>query len=181
MDPVSRDTVRTEDDLRAGAAVVDPHPSSTADASAVTAQGTHTPPRGDAPAWRAAAVGAAFGLASVVWSLNQHLSEWAAVGGTVGLMALGLLCMVGLRFVVDQERARRNVFYVGEGHAAWFFVNFLGMWQIPGLFVSGIADPTALVLTAAGLGIAVALANQAIVARCMTRKVQPEPEPVPLG
>jgi len=133
------------------------------------------------PAWRAAAVGAAFGLASVVWSLNGHLSEWTAIGGMAGFYALGFLSMLGLRFVVDQEKARKNVFYAGEGQAAWFLLNFLGIFQIPWFFVSGIDDPSMLALAAAGLGIVVALANQAIVARYMTRKVQPEPEPVPLG
>lgn len=137
--------------------------------------------RGDAPAWRAAGVGAAFGLAAVVWSLQDHLAEWSAIGGAAAFMALGLLSMTGLRFVVDQEKARRTVFYAGERQGAWFLLNFLGIFQIPRFLISGIADPTGLVLAAAGLGIVVAVANQALVSRYMTGRRQPDPEPVPLG
>lgn len=174
MDTVSQDTARPADDSatdRSDAAV----------GRAAPPQATDGTPRGDALAWRAASVGAAFGLASVVWSLNGRLAEWVAIGGVAGLIALGYLFMTGLRFVVDQEKARKNVFYAGEGQTAWFLVNFLGVFQIPWFFVSGIADPSTLALTAAGLGIVVAVANQALVSRYMTCRRQPNPEPVPLG
>lgn len=164
MDAVSQDTARPVGGLRMDRTPADP-----------------APPRGDAPALRAAGVGLFFGLASVVCSLQQHLSEWAVIGGLCALLGLGYLCMLGLRFVVDQAKARKTVFYTGEGHTAWFFVNFFGVFQIPWMLVSRIADPTVLVFSAAGVGIAVAVANQAIVSRSMTRRVQPEPEPVPHG
>ena len=174
MDTVSQDTARPVGGMRADRTLADAEPAAPDAPRAV-------PPRGDAPAWRAAGAGLCFGLASVVWSLNQHLSEWAAIGGVVGLIVLGWLCVLGLRFVVDQAEARRSVFYGGQGQAAWFLVNLLGVFQIPWMLVSGIQDPLVLVLVAAGLGIAVAVANQAIVSRSMTGRAQPEPEPVPLG
>lgn len=166
MDTGSQDT--------AHAAVVDA-------GSAASARPADTPPRGDAPAWRAAGVGMAFGMASVVWSLHARLPDWVAVGAVAGLLALGLLCMVGLRFVVDQDKARRAVFYTGEGQGSWFAVNFFGVFQIPWVFITGITETVPLVLSASGLGIVVAVANQTIVSRCMTRRPQPAPEIVPLG
>lgn len=166
MDTGSQDT--------AHAAVVDA-------GSAASARPADTPPRGDAPAWRAAGVGMAFGMASVVWSLHARLPDWVAVGAVAGLLALGLLCMAGLRFVVDQDKARRTVFYTGEGQGSWFAVNVFGMFQIPWVFITGITETVPLVLSASGLGIVVAVANQTIVSRCMTRRPQPAPEIVPLG
>lgn len=166
MDTGSQDT--------AHAAVVDA-------GSAASARPADTPPRGDAPAWRAAGVGMAFGMASVVWSLHARLPDWVAVGAVAGLLALGFLCMAGLRFVVDQDKARRAVFYTGEGQGSWFAVNVFGMFQIPWVFITGITETVPLVLSASGLGIVVAVANQTIVSRCMTRRPQPAPEIVPLG
>ena len=49
------------------------------------------------------------------------------------------------------------------------------------IFVAPLADDTARALVAAALGVVVAVANQAIIGRCMTRRAQPAPEPVPLG
>ncbi|CAM3845701.1 hypothetical protein E4A47_07455 [Micrococcus flavus] len=166
MDTGSQDT--------AHAAVVDA-------GSAASARPADTPPRVDAPAWRAAGVGMAFGMAAVVWSLHARLPDWVAVGAVAGLLALGLLCMAGLRFVVDQDKARRTVFYTGEGQGSWFAVNVFGMFQIPWVFITGITETVPLVLSASGLGIVVAVANQTIVSRCMTRRPQPAPEIVPLG
>lgn len=166
MDTGSQDT--------AHAAVVDA-------GSAASARPADTPPRGDAPAWRATGVGMAFGMASVVWSLHARLPDWVAVGAVAGLLALGLLCMAGLRFVVDQDEARRAVFYTGEGQGSWFAVNVFGVFQIPWVFITGITETVPLVLSASGLGIVVAVANQTIVSRCMTRRPQPAPEIVPLG
>ena len=148
--------------------------------STPSARSADTPPQGDAPAWRAAGVGLAFGMASVVWSLHARLPDGVVVGAVAGLVALGLLCMAGLRFVVDQEKARRAVFYTGEGQGAWFAVNFFGVFQIPWVFITGIPGTVPLVLSAAGLGIVVAVANQTIVSRCMTRRPQPVPATVPL-
>lgn len=139
------------------------------------------PPGSEGPAWPAAGAGVCFGLASVVSSLREQLTEAAALGMVIGLTVLGFLCLLGLRFVVDQTKARRSVFYSGEGVTAWYLMNFFGVFQIPWMVVSGIADPTVLVLSAAGVGIAVAVVNQAIISRTMTRRPQPTPDPVPLG
>lgn len=175
MDSVSQDTTRTDVDPRPARPAAADVP---ADRASAEAQG---PPRGDAPAWRAACAGLAFGLASVVWSFNAVLSEWTAILGTAGLLALGLLSMAGLRFAVDQRKARRNVFYGGEGQPAWFLVNFLGVFQVPYALVAPMAQGTAHALVAAALGVVVAVANQAIIGRYMTRRARPAPESVPLG
>lgn len=175
MDSVSHGMTSTDVDQRPEQSAAVGVPDERAPAEA---QG---PPRGDAPAWRAAAAGLAFGLASVVWSFNAVLSEWTSIGGTLALVALGLLCMAGLRFLVDQRKARRNVFYGGEGQPAWFLVNFLGVFQVPYALVAPMAQGTAHALVAAALGVVVAVANQAIIGRYMTRRARPAPESVPLG
>ncbi len=175
MDSVSHGMTRTDGDQRRQQSAAPDVPA------AGTSADLQGPPRGDAPAWRAAAAGLAFGLASVVWSSSAVLPEWTGIIGTLGLLALGLLSMAGLRFVVDRRKARRNVFYAGEGQPAWFLVNFLGVFQIPYALVAPLADDTARALVAAALGVVVAVANQAIIGRCMTRRAQPAPEPVPLG
>lgn len=175
MDSVGQDMTRSSIGRRADG-------SAGADLPAVGASsGVQGPLRGDAPAWRAAAAGLAFGMASVVWSFNGSIPGWAGVVGVLGLVALGLLSMAGLHFVVDQEKARRTVFYAGEGQPAWFFVNFLGVFQIPYALVAPLADDTTRALVAAALGVGVAVANQAIIGHCMTRRAQPASEPVPLG
>ena len=105
---------------------------------------------------RIAVAAALVGCAGVVSGLRHELG----LGWAVGLLTACLLGVVlALRDVhhrVDQEKARRTVFYAGEGSAALFVLLTVGLSVVPAWVIGALPDPALQSPAAAVLAAAVA-------------------------
>ncbi|MFJ3312813.1 hypothetical protein ACIPJU_08390 [Micrococcus endophyticus] len=128
-------------------------------------------------AWRLRIVLAstAFGGAAGALALRTQLPPaWLLVAAVVAVV-LGVVALRGVHHRVDQEKARRTVFYAGEGSAALFVLLTVGLSVVPAWVIGALPDPALQSPAAAVLAAAVASAVHGVLSATTT----PTPQPVP--